>query len=89
MNTPIEIKVKNINMTTNLLAQSIDSFTTQLSYPSMALICLLLFLYAKYGLKYLFEFASGTLCKNSSQTQNSAHNGRQEIVVRMEKNNDD
>ena len=50
MNTPIEVKVKTIKNVANLIAQSVDSFITQLSYISMAFMSLILVLFFKYGL---------------------------------------
>ena len=63
MNTEIEANVKIISQTFNLVGLYLDNFTTELTYTSLGIVCLLIVLFFKYFLKYLF----GSLRRTSSR----------------------
>ena len=59
MNMPIEVKIRFIENVTKIIAKTMNSFVKELDYLSMALMSLMLILYAKYGLRYFFMFMGG------------------------------
>lgn len=56
MNTPVSATIKTMNNISNLIAQAFNNFADELTYPALALVCLLLFFMFKYGFKHLVSF---------------------------------
>ena len=78
MNRDVDSQVKTLSVVTNLVAEALNSFTTELTWKSMALLGLILLLLSKYVSKYLLKYC----CKKSNPQQVP-------IQVSIEMNNSD